>query len=323
MRQPPRQQPPPQQPNLQQPPPQQPPAPPPAQPPRRPAAPPLADPQLRPHDPHAGLHHPAYEPQYGAIDNAVDAPHRPSPGPDYIPVDPVMRRYQEPAAGEQAYGWSDPQGRAAHPSLQQLYQQQPHQLRRDDVPAHPQRVAAGYPPAPTAPDPTLMVPPERRPRSMDGLVHEAPEDAGFGERARAFAGRVGAMGSGLGAALLARTGAWWHNRRLRREEAKAQRARQADLHPTVEDDRARDLTDAAGARLQPPRQARQPQKPTARERRWQRRRRRHITEEILGWILVPIILVALYYALIGGLALFGMTLDDLMEGLQMIRAQFG
>jgi hypothetical protein len=40
---------------------------------------------------------------------------------------------------------------------------------------------------------------------------------------------------------------------------------------------------------------------TWREKRWQRRRRRKLFEEILGWILVPIICIALYWAIKAGL----------------------
>ncbi|WP_043539390.1 hypothetical protein [Salinarimonas rosea] len=55
---------------------------------------------------------------------------------------------------------------------------------------------------------------------------------------------------------------------------------------------------------------------TAKEQRWERRRRRHLLEEILGWVLVPVILVALYWAVVWGLSLFGLSLDDVVEGLR-------
>ncbi|MGP9821264.1 hypothetical protein ACTZWW_14710 [Salinarimonas sp. NSM] len=55
---------------------------------------------------------------------------------------------------------------------------------------------------------------------------------------------------------------------------------------------------------------------TAKEQRWERRRRRHVFEEVLGWLLVPVILVALYWAVIWGLSLFGLTLDDVVEGMR-------
>jgi len=69
-----------------------------------------------------------------------------------------------------------------------------------------------------------------------------------------------------------------------------------------------------------PRPARQPL--TEKERRWERRRRRHFYEEILGWILVPTILVALYFAGMGLLDLFGTTPEALIDGIKTIWAQF-
>ena len=64
------------------------------------------------------------------------------------------------------------------------------------------------------------------------------------------------------------------------------------------------------------------QRLTAKERRWERRRRRHFYEEILGWILVPTILVSLYFAGLWVIGLLGMTPEDLMDGIRTIRAQF-
>ncbi len=64
------------------------------------------------------------------------------------------------------------------------------------------------------------------------------------------------------------------------------------------------------------------QRLTPKEQRWERRRKRHLFEEILGWILVPIILVALYFFVIWLLDLFGTTPDALIEGLQTIWSQF-
>jgi len=250
------------------------------------APPPLGDPQLRPHDPHSGLHHPAYDPRYGAIDNAVDTPHRPSPGPDYVPVDPVMRQYQEPAIGAAPYGW-DARQQHEHGQLAQ------------------------YPPAPTAPDPTMQIAPERHPRDIGGLVDHEADHAGFAERARNLAALAGGAAAGFAGSVMQRLRAWRAARRARREAV----TETATMAPSQE---------YADPLAQPrSRQPRYPQKLTAKERRWQRRRRRHVVEEILGWIFVPIILVALYYALIGGLALFGMTMDDLMDGLRVILAQFG
>lgn len=61
---------------------------------------------------------------------------------------------------------------------------------------------------------------------------------------------------------------------------------------------------------------------TWREKRYLRRRRRIWFEEILGWILVPVILYACYWSLEQGLAAIGMTPASLIEGLNAIIAHF-
>jgi len=101
--------------------------------------------------------------------------------------------------------------------------------------------------------------------------------------------------------------------RARLEAARAADAVDSDINPQGSEN-------PANPEMRPTRQP--GQKLTAKERRWQRRRRRYVVEEIAGWILVPIILIALYYALIGGLALFGLTLNDLMDALRTAYAQF-
>lgn len=57
---------------------------------------------------------------------------------------------------------------------------------------------------------------------------------------------------------------------------------------------------------------------TEKERRWQRRRRRIIFEEVLGWILVPIILIGGYKLVEGGLALMGIDMAALAEGFDLL-----
>lgn len=57
---------------------------------------------------------------------------------------------------------------------------------------------------------------------------------------------------------------------------------------------------------------------TWREKRWQRRRRRKLFEEILGWILVPIILVAGYWAVVGGLNAAGTSPSALIAGIRQL-----
>jgi hypothetical protein len=64
----------------------------------------------------------------------------------------------------------------------------------------------------------------------------------------------------------------------------------------------------------PPQQQRV--KKTWREKRWERRRRRRFTEEVLGWILVPIILIAVYWAVKAGLNAMGTNLTSLIQGIK-------
>jgi hypothetical protein len=57
---------------------------------------------------------------------------------------------------------------------------------------------------------------------------------------------------------------------------------------------------------------------TWREKRWQRRRRRKIFEEVLGWILVPIILIACYWAVKAGLNAAGTSPSALIAGVRQL-----
>ena len=57
-------------------------------------------------------------------------------------------------------------------------------------------------------------------------------------------------------------------------------------------------------------------KKTWREQRWERRRRRRMFEEVLGWILVPVILVSLYWSVKSGLAALGTTPTALIQGIR-------
>lgn len=57
-------------------------------------------------------------------------------------------------------------------------------------------------------------------------------------------------------------------------------------------------------------------KKTWREKRWERRRRRRFTEEVLGWILVPLILLAVYWAGTAALAALGTDLTSLIQGIK-------
>ena len=62
---------------------------------------------------------------------------------------------------------------------------------------------------------------------------------------------------------------------------------------------------------------------TWREKRWQRRRRRKLFEEILGWILVPIILVACYWAVVAGLNAAGTSPSALIAGIRQLMTGAG
>ena len=62
---------------------------------------------------------------------------------------------------------------------------------------------------------------------------------------------------------------------------------------------------------------------TWREKRWQRRRRRRMFEEMLGWILVPIILVAGYWAVVAGLNAAGTSPSALIAGIRQLMTGAG
>jgi hypothetical protein len=57
-----------------------------------------------------------------------------------------------------------------------------------------------------------------------------------------------------------------------------------------------------------------------REKRWQRRRRRRMAEEVLGWILVPVIVVSAYGFLKLILGALGTTPTAVLDGLQVLLA---
>ena len=63
----------------------------------------------------------------------------------------------------------------------------------------------------------------------------------------------------------------------------------------------------------------QVQKLTWREKRWERRRKRRMFEEVLGWILVPVILIALYWAVKAGLSALGTSPSAVIQALRTLR----
>lgn len=63
-----------------------------------------------------------------------------------------------------------------------------------------------------------------------------------------------------------------------------------------------------------------PAKVSWREKRYRRRRRRVWFEEILGWILVPVIILGCYWFLEVGLNALGTSPAAIMEGIEAILA---
>jgi hypothetical protein len=57
-----------------------------------------------------------------------------------------------------------------------------------------------------------------------------------------------------------------------------------------------------------------------REQRWERRRRRRFHEELLGWILVPVIVFGCYWAVDSALGAMGTSPSALIQGIQTIIA---
>ncbi len=57
-----------------------------------------------------------------------------------------------------------------------------------------------------------------------------------------------------------------------------------------------------------------------REQRWERRRRRRFFEEVLAWILVPVIVLGAYWAVDAGLGALGTSPAALYQGIQTILA---
>ncbi len=64
-------------------------------------------------------------------------------------------------------------------------------------------------------------------------------------------------------------------------------------------------------------------KKTWREKRWERRRRRIWLEELLGWILVPIIVFSTYWFVETVLGALGTSIPQVIAGLQAIASGKG
>lgn len=63
-----------------------------------------------------------------------------------------------------------------------------------------------------------------------------------------------------------------------------------------------------------------PAKPTRREERRMRRKRRRRGEEILGWILVPVILFGIYWGITAGFEFLGTTPGTVWDQLMQVKA---
>ena len=68
----------------------------------------------------------------------------------------------------------------------------------------------------------------------------------------------------------------------------------------------------------PPRPASPARKLTWREKRWLRRRRRRVFEEVLGWIFVPLILIGSYWLLSTVLNAMGTSPRALVDGVKTV-----
>ncbi len=104
---------------------------------------------------------------------------------------------------------------------------------------------------------------------------------------------------------------WW---RQRREQKRATRLARADVQagplPQADPDGEHHpgpLPKAAQA---------QRAKKTWREKRWERRRRRRFTEEVMGWVLVPVILISGFWAVKAGLNALGTNFTALVQGIK-------
>ena len=61
-----------------------------------------------------------------------------------------------------------------------------------------------------------------------------------------------------------------------------------------------------------------PQALTWREKRWERRRRRRLAEEALGWVLVPVILIGGYWLVTALLGALGTSPSAIIDGVQSV-----
>jgi hypothetical protein len=70
--------------------------------------------------------------------------------------------------------------------------------------------------------------------------------------------------------------------------------------------------------LEPAARAAPVYKKTWREKRWERRHRRRVVEEALGWVLVPVIVIAAFWGLKGVLNALGTSPTALIQGVKAV-----
>ena len=63
-----------------------------------------------------------------------------------------------------------------------------------------------------------------------------------------------------------------------------------------------------------------PKKPTAREQRRRRRQRRRRGEELLAWVLVPLICLGLYWGVTTGFEILGTSPGQVWDQLMQVKA---
>lgn len=106
----------------------------------------------------------------------------------------------------------------------------------------------------------------------------------------------------------------WFAWRARRRETRAAAVTAGPIAPGPLPQTAPDDEHHAG----PLPKAAHPQKvrKTWREKRWERQRKRRFTEEVLGWVLVPVILVAGFWSVKAGLNALGTSPTALVQGIR-------
>lgn len=142
------------------------------------------------------------------------------------------------------------------------------------------------------------------PRPADGATATPKQVGGLAARARGFLGRRAALDQVTDGERRPRR--LWRGFSFRANAALG-RAETAAATPV--------FTGEPEAH-QTPAQARARAKKTWREQRWERRRRRRFTEEVIGWIVVPIILLSGYWAVKSGLNALGTSPTVLIQNVK-------